>query len=210
MAFENKPVLTGLNLEIGQGERVVLHGPSGCGKTTVLRLIAGFLAPDHGSISVNGALASRGGRILLQPEKRDLGYVFQDLALWPHMTVHENVEFPLKVQGASAPARRERVTEILKKVELNESYDSYPTRLSGGQQQRVALARAVVSRPAVILMDEPLSNLDEQLQSTLTAQLLRLHAEFGFTLIYVTHNQKEKTRLATRSILLRDGITIES
>ncbi|MEQ1945964.1 MAG: ABC transporter ATP-binding protein [Bryobacteraceae bacterium] len=208
-AFESKPVLSAFNLKIDQGERVVLQGPSGCGKTTILRLIAGFLAPDQGSILIRGKIAASNARICIEPEKRGLGYVFQDLALWPHMTVFENIEFPLKAQSVSAAERRQRVAEMLGRVDLDGLGDSYPTRLSGGQQQRVALARALINRPTVILMDEPLSNLDEELQAALTDQILRLHTEFAFTLVYVTHSKEEKRRLATRSILLRGGGAVE-
>lgn len=204
-----RTVLRELNLTVRVGERIVLHGPSGCGKTTILRLIAGFLAPDAGSVSVNDLPASCDGRVLIPPEKRGLGFVFQDLALWPHMTVGENVEFPLKALKAPSPERKTRVAEALARVGLDGLSGSYPTRLSGGQQQRVALARAIVSRPKILLMDEPLANLDEELQSAMTDEILRLHRENGFALVYVTHSKEERRRLATRSIRIRGGAVDE-
>lgn len=201
----DRPVLQDFTLAVGRGERLVLHGPSGSGKTTILRLIAGFLAPDAGDISVGGVLASSGPRILVPPERRGLSFVFQDLALWPHMTVSENVDFPLKAMKIHRSERHARVEEVLAKVALDGFANSYPTRLSGGQQQRVALARAIVARPKIILMDEPMANLDEELQANLTDQILALQAELSFTLVYVTHSKEERRRLAGRSLPIGDG-----
>lgn len=203
-----RPVLRYFNLTVQAGERLVVYGPSGSGKTTVLRLIAGFLAPDEGSILLDGTVASADGRIVVPPEERGIGFVFQDLALWPHMSVFENVEFPLKVMKVSAPQRKQEVDEGLAMVGLEGFALSYPTNLSGGQQQRVALARALIARPKTILMDEPLANLDEELQVELIEQILRLHASLGFTLVYITHGKEERRRLATRSVLLRGGSAI--
>lgn len=204
----SRPVLRNFNLTVEAGERLVVYGPSGSGKTTVLRLIAGFLAPDEGSIFLDGTLASADGRIVVPPEERGIGFVFQDLALWPHMSVFENVEFPLRVMKVSAPQRKQEVDEGLAMVGLEGFALSYPTNLSGGQQQRVALARALIARPKTILMDEPLANLDEDLQIELIEQILRLHASLGFTLVYITHGKEERRRLATRSVLLRGGNAI--
>lgn len=197
-------VLQDFSLKVYQGERLVLYGPSGSGKTTILRLIAGFLAPDQGAVFLNGALASSAGRIVIPPERRGIGFVFQDLALWPHMTVFQNVEFPLKTQNVAEPERRRQVADALAKLELSGFADSYPTRLSGGQQQRVALARAIIGGPSLVLMDEPLASLDEDLQSAVTGQILRLHQELAFTLVYVTHSRQERQSLATRSVLIQD------
>lgn len=195
-----RSVLHRFSLSVEKGERLVICGPSGSGKSTVLRLIAGFLAPDEGAILVGGRLASHSRRILIPPEERDIGFVFQDLALWPHMTVSQNIEFPLAVRNVPQPERRRRVEEALASVGLSSFAASDPTTLSGGQQQRVAIARAVISRPRVVLMDEPLANLDEELQAVLQQQILALHARFAFTLVYVTHSRVERSLLGMRSI----------
>jgi len=167
-----------------------------------LRLIAGFIAPDQGNVSINGNLASSDGRILVLPEKRELGYVFQDLALWPHMTVFENVEFPLKAKSLSLDERRSRVADMMSLVQLDAFGRLYPSSLSGGEQQRVAIARALVARPAALLMDEPLSNLDDGLRKTLCDQILDLHEKLAFALVYVTHSQDEIRQLGGRTVLL--------
>ncbi|MBI2685548.1 MAG: ABC transporter ATP-binding protein [Acidobacteria bacterium] len=195
-------VLDGFDLTIRSGERVVLSGPSGCGKTTVLRLIAGLLAPDQGTVSLNGQLASRDGRILIPPERRAIGYVFQDLALWPHLTVLENVEFPLKARGVDQKARSSQVSEMLSLVQLQSFAQAYPSSLSGGEQQRVAIARALVARPSFVLMDEPLSNLDEDLRTSLGNCILDLHKRLAFALVYVTHNRDEILQFDGRTIWL--------
>lgn len=198
-------VLQDFNLKVDPGERVILHGPSGCGKTTILRLIAGFLAPDRGAISLSGQIASRDGRILLPPEERALGYVFQDLALWPHMTVEENIEFPLKGRRIARRERLDRVQEMLAMVQLEAFGKAYPSSLSGGEQQRVAIARALVAHPSAVLMDEPLSNLDEDLRTSLCDRILELHRRLGFALVYVTHGRDEIRRMEGRSVALGLG-----
>ena len=206
--YGDRTVIQDLSFQIQSGERVVIHGPSGCGKTTVLRLMAGFLAPDAGTIFIGGQEVAGRGRILSGPEDRKLGMVFQDLALWPHLTVRQNLDFALKAQGLSGPIRKKRITEMLARVRLAGTELVYPTRLSGGQQQRVAIARALVSQPLALLMDEPLSNLDDELKEELCSQLLNLHAQLGFTLVYVTHHKEEIRRMGTRAIPLRaaDGM----
>lgn len=201
----SRMVLQDFNLAIIQGERVVIHGPSGCGKTTILRLIAGFLSPDQGLISLNNQVASRDGQILLPPEQRSLGYVFQDLALWPHMTVFENIEFPLKAQGIAKPERSNRVGEMLALVQLASFGHAFPSSLSGGEQQRVAIARALIARPNAVLMDEPLSNLDDDLRISLCGSILDLQHQLGFALVYVTHSREEIRQLNGRTILLADS-----
>jgi ABC-type Fe3+/spermidine/putrescine transport system ATPase subunit len=195
-------VLDAFDLNVGAGERVVLSGPSGCGKTTILRLIAGFIAPDAGRVSLAGKVASQDGRILVPPERRALGYVFQDLALWPHMSVFENVEFPLKVQGLSSEERSHRVGAMLSMVQLDSLGKAYPSTLSGGEQQRVAIARALIARPAALLMDEPLSNLDDGLRKALCDRILALHQKLAFALVYVTHSRDEIRQLDARTVLL--------
>lgn len=203
--YGEQRVLWGLSFQIESGERVVIHGPSGCGKTTVLRLLAGFMAPDEGTILIGAQEVATNGRILIGPEHRRLGMVFQDLALWPHLTVSQNLDFALKAQGIAAEVRKQRIGEMLARVRLEGFEQSYPTRLSGGQQQRVAIARALVAQPLALLMDEPLSNLDDKLKDELCGQLLDLHAQLGFTLVYVTHSKEELRRIGNRAILLRDG-----
>lgn len=203
--YDDRAAVAGLSFRIEEGERVVVHGPSGCGKTTVLRLIAGFLAPDVGRVLVGGKLVACDGTILISPEHRNLGMVFQDLALWPHLTVAQNLDFALKAQRLTSEIRRQRITDMLARVQLNGSADVYPARLSGGQQQRVAIARALVAQPLAVLMDEPLSNLDDELRDELCGQILDLHAQLGFTLVYVTHSKEEMRRIGSRVIRLRDG-----
>lgn len=204
-AYASRIVLHDFSLIVERGERVAILGPSGCGKTTVLRLLAGFIAPDTGTIAIDGELVAAGGQILQEPERRHVGMVFQDLALWPHLTVEGNVEFGLRAQGIPKRERATRITEILNAVEMTAYRHTRPGQLSGGQQQRVALARALVLQPKALLMDEPLSNLDEELNKHLRQELLRLHAQLGFTLLYVTHDGAEATEIGTRIIRMRQG-----
>lgn len=203
--YGSRAVIDGVCFQIEKGERVVVHGPSGCGKTTALRLLAGFLAPDAGKVLVGGQEVAADGRVLVGPEHRHLGMVFQDLALWPHLTVAHNLEFGLKAQRLASEVRRQRITDMLARVHLAGSADAYPARLSGGQQQRVAIARALVTQPLAVLMDEPLSNLDDELRDELCGQILDLHAQLGFTLVYVTHSKEEMRRIGTRALRLREG-----
>ncbi|NOZ13189.1 MAG: ABC transporter ATP-binding protein [Acidobacteria bacterium] len=198
-------VLSDISMEINRGERIVILGPSGCGKTTILRLIAGFIAPDSGSISIGGHLAAAGKRIFLPPEKRNIGMVFQDLALWPHLTVRGNIEFPLKSGGVPKKKRSEKIEEILELVGMKGLGGRKPGELSGGQRQRVALARALAPEPAVLLMDEPLSGLDVELNTRIRKEILRLHEKLGFTLLYVTHDREEAFSIATRIVVISKG-----
>ena len=184
---------------------MVILGPSGCGKTTILRLIAGFLAPDVGRILLNGIEVSKNNKILVPPEKRDIGMVFQDLALWPHLSVYGNIAFGLKVRGVPKHERNRRVREILELVGLPGFERRKPSELSGGQQQRVALARALVLEPKVLLMDEPLSNLDLELNLRLRKEVVRLQEKLGFTLLYVTHDREEAFSIAQTVVVMRKG-----
>src|SRR5262249_43334363 len=193
------------SLKVEHGQRVAILGPSGCGKTTVLRLLAGFIAPDAGTISIDGQVVANDGKILQQPEQRHIGMVFQDLALWPHLTVAGNLEFGLKAKGISKSERGQRINEILGLVEMDSYRRVRPAQLSGGEQQRVALARALVLRPKALLMDEPLSNLDEELNQHLRQELVRLHDQLGFTLLYVTHDRAEASEIGTRIVRMRQG-----
>ncbi len=200
--FGTKEVLKGFNLSIKAGERIAILGPSGCGKTTILRSIAGLEVPDSGEIKINGQTASRDGIILIPPEKRNIGMVFQDLALWPHMTVRGNLDFVLRARGFDAKERKERISQMLSMVNLQGFENRKISQLSGGEQQRVALARALVYEPSVVLMDEPLSSLDEELKIKLMEQILSLHKTLNFTLVYVTHSHGEAKHLSTRIIHL--------
>ncbi|MBI3986293.1 MAG: ABC transporter ATP-binding protein [Lentisphaerae bacterium] len=191
-----------VSLEIRDGETFFLLGPSGCGKTTLLRIVAGFCAPDSGVVLFDGVdVTAR------PPHERRTGMVFQNYALWPHMTVEANVAFGLTVPGRQPPAeeRRRRVREALCKVRLVDQAERTPTQLSGGQQQRVALARALVINPDCLLLDEPLSNLDAKLRLDMRIEIRRLVKELGITTLYVTHDQKEALSMADRCAVLNGG-----
>jgi putative spermidine/putrescine transport system ATP-binding protein len=189
-----------VSLDVAEGEFLSLLGPSGCGKTTLLRMIAGFVEPARGEILVAGK-AMRG----VPPAARNLGLVFQNYSLWPHMTVAENVAFGLAGRGLARNERRARVEECLSLVQLEGMAGRYPKELSGGQQQRVALARALAYRPTLLLLDEPLSALDRKLRVELQSQLRRLQRELGVTTILVTHDQDEAIGLSNRIAVLRAG-----
>ncbi len=202
-AYDGRTVVDKISMSVQHGERVVLLGPSGCGKTTVLRLAAGLEVPDSGAIAIDGRLVAEGGRNLVEPEQRRIGMVFQDLALWPHMTVSQHLEFALRYGIRTDPAHRlARIRETLEMVRMADRAQARPGELSGGQQQRVALARALVAKPAVVLMDEPLSSLDPELNLHLRREIMKLHAELGFTLIYVTHSREEATDIGSRVIAI--------
>ncbi len=189
-----------LSLTIEPGELFFLLGPSGCGKTTLLRMIAGFIDPTSGQIQFDGKDVTHDA-----PNKRNTGMVFQSYALWPHMTVAQNVAFGLNVRKVANPERDKRVLDALAAVQMEAYADRKPTQLSGGQQQRVALARALVIKPDVLLLDEPLSNLDAKLRNDLRLQIRKVCKDSGITTVYVTHDQKEALSMADRVALLRDG-----
>ncbi len=199
-------VLDGVSLEVAEGEMLVLLGPSGCGKTTLLRCLVGLEQADEGKVRLDGKLVvDAEAGLFVPPERRGVGMVFQNYALWPHMTVAKNVEYPLKARGLGAAIAEGRVQQVLDIVQCGHLAHRYPPQLSGGQQQRVSLARALASRPSVMLLDEPLSNLDALLRVDLRAQLRLLHRQLGFTGIYVTHDQVEAMSLATRIVVMRAG-----
>lgn len=204
-SYKARSIVEDFSLKIGSGERLVILGPSGCGKTTVLRLLAGFIAPDAGRILIQEKVAAVNGKNLKEPEERNLGMVFQDLALWPHLSVKGNLEFSLKAKGLDREEREKRIGEVLRLVQMGRSIDTNVTELSGGEQQRIALARALVLNPKILLMDEPLSSLDFELNMQLRKEILRLQAEFEFTLVYVTHNLEEAFDLATRIVVMKQG-----
>ncbi|MEO6985022.1 MAG: ABC transporter ATP-binding protein [Paralcaligenes sp.] len=189
-----------LNLTVNQGEFVSLLGPSGCGKTTTLQMIAGFIEPTSGSIVLNGKDVSK-----VPANKRGLGLVFQNYALFPHMTAAENVSFGLEMQGIKKAERQARVAEALKLVSLGHLADRHPARMSGGQQQRIALARALVIRPSVLLLDEPLSNLDAKLREEMQLELRSIQRTVGTTTILVTHDQSEALALSDRIVVMNQG-----
>jgi iron(III) transport system ATP-binding protein len=193
-----------LSLEIADGQFVTLLGPSGCGKTTTLRLIAGFIAPDTGTIHADGRLLSSPGQVV-PPEERGMGMVFQNYAVWPHRTVFENVVFGLKLRRVAAAEARERVKRALALVNLTGLEDRLPGELSGGQQQRVALARSLVVEPGILLLDEPLSNLDAKLRERMRGELKELQRRTGITFVYVTHDQSEALALSDRIAVIHGG-----
>ncbi len=203
--------LHGVSLEVERGEFFTLLGPSGCGKTTTLRSVAGLETPDSGSISIGRqlAFADRPKRINLKPEQRDISMVFQSYAIWPHMTVRKNVEFPLAARRTPKALASTRANEALELVGLGAYADRPATQLSGGQQQRVALARAIVKEAAVLLLDEPLSNLDAQLRVQMRQEITSLQRRLGATTLYVTHDQEEALAMSDRIALMRDGRAIE-
>ena len=207
--FGARVAIDRLSLHIEKSERLVLFGPSGCGKTTVLRLLAGLEVPDKGEIRIDGRVVATAGKNLVPPEKRDLGMVFQDLALWPHMTAQQNLMFGLNARSVPKREAHVRVRELLERVGLDYRIDAKPHQLSGGEQQRVALARALVTRPSILLMDEPLSSLDDERKRAIASDLLGLQSQFGFTLIYVTHDRGEADMLASRICELSDGRVTE-
>ncbi len=204
--YRNRRVVDALSLVIESGERVVLFGPSGCGKSTMLLLIAGLVAPDSGDLRIDGKVVSSARKILVPPQARNVGMVFQDLALWPHMSVAENIAFGLRARRVPAAERDWRIRTIANLVGLGDYSKVKPGELSGGEQQRVALARALALEPRILLMDEPLSNLDHALARRLREEILRLHAELAFTLVYVTHSRDEAQEIGMRTIQLVSSV----
>lgn len=193
-----------VTFDIRDGELFFLLGPSGCGKTTVLRLIAGFYAPGAGDVLFDGQSVNN-----VPPNRRNTGMVFQNYALWPHMTVAENVAYGLDVRGVSRDEKQRRVRDALAIVRMSELADRSPTQLSGGQQQRVALARALVINPGILLLDEPLSNLDAKLRLETREEITRIHSETRQTMLYVTHDQKEALSMADRIGIMNAGRLVQ-
>jgi putative spermidine/putrescine transport system ATP-binding protein len=198
--FQNNVVVQDFNLQVEQGEFVSFLGPSGCGKTTTLNMIAGFLEPDGGDLFIKGQRMNG-----VPPYKRELGMVFQTYSLFPHMTVAENIAYGLKLRKVNKAEMNERVKRVLELVKLPNVADRYPKQLSGGQRQRIAIARALVIEPSLLLLDEPLSNLDAKLREELRDELKRLHQEIGVTTIFVTHDQEEALSLSDRIVVLNHG-----
>jgi iron(III) transport system ATP-binding protein len=197
-------VVSGVEFAIEEGEMFTLLGPSGCGKTTLLRLIAGFYAVDAGEIRFDERVVNE-----LPPHERGIGMVFQNYALWPHMTVFENAAYGLKLRKTPHAEITERIRAVLEKVKLGGLENRYPGQLSGGQQQRVALARALVLNPKILLLDEPLSNLDAKIRIQVRAEIRKLQKELGITTVYVTHDQEEALTLSDRIAVLNKGKVLQ-
>jgi multiple sugar transport system ATP-binding protein len=198
--YDQEVAVDDVGLTVERGELLVLLGPSGCGKTTTLRMIAGLETVTSGSVSIGGVDVSR-----TSPQKRDVAMVFQNYALYPHKTVRENVAFPLKKTDLSADERADRVVETARLLDIADLLDKRPAALSGGQRQRVAIGRAIAREPAVLLMDEPLSNLDAKLRVRTRSELRRLQQRLGITTVYVTHDQEEAMSIADRIAIMNDG-----
>ncbi|MHA5221386.1 ABC transporter ATP-binding protein [Dysosmobacter sp. Phy] len=204
--YGDNHVLRDINLTIEDGDFMTLLGPSGCGKTTTLRVVSGLERPQNGTMTIDGVeMINADDAYYAEPSKRGLNLVFQSYALWPHMTVYNNIAFGLKIQKMAKDEIDKRVMSALKMMRIEQYKDRYPTELSGGQQQRVAIARAVASSPKLLLLDEPLSNLDAKLRLDMRAELQRLHKELGTTIIYVTHDQVEALTMSTKIALFKEG-----
>ena len=208
-SFDGRIVLNAATVAIEDGERVVLTGSSGCGKTTLLRVIAGLEVPDAGTVCVAGRCVAQAGRNVIEPEARAIGMVFQDLALWPHMTAAEHLAFAIRYSHEALSEPADRVRRMLELVQLAGYADAKPHALSGGQQQRLALARTLAAEPRIVLMDEPLSSLDHDLKSHLQREILRLQALLRLTLIYVTHDREEAAVIGSRVLMMRAGAIVE-
>ncbi len=206
-SYSGIPAVRNLTLNIREGEFLTLLGPSGCGKTTTLRMIAGLEDADTGEIIVGDqTFFSLAKGLYVPPEKRDLGFIFQSYALWPHMTVRKNISLGLEEKKVDKEKIESTVKNALKKVQLEGLEERYPSELSGGQQQRVAVARMVAAEPQIFLMDEPLSNLDAMLRIGMRAELKHLHHELGATTVYVTHDQNEALTLSDRIVVMESGV----
>jgi len=205
--YKDNIVVNNFSINIKDGEFITFLGPSGCGKTTNLRMIAGFIKPTSGEIRIGNEIISNPEKnIYVPPEERQLGMVFQSYAIWPHMNVFGNISYPLKIRKVHKNVIKKKVEEILDLVKMRELIDRFPHELSGGQQQRVALARALIIKPEVLLLDEPLSNLDAKLREDMRIELKELQRETGVTIIFVTHDQMEAMVLSDRIVVMEKGV----
>ncbi|WP_088890064.1 ABC transporter ATP-binding protein [Leptolyngbya ohadii] len=202
--FNNSCAVDHIDLHVADGELIALLGPSGCGKTTTLRMLAGFMSPDEGRILAGDRVVSSPTRTI-PPEKRNMSMIFQSYAIWPHKTVFENVAFGLELRNVNRNQIRSQVSRALEIVHLSHLAHRYPSELSGGQQQRVALARAIVIEPEILLLDEPLSNLDASLRDEMRSEVRNLHDQLKLTTVYVTHDQDEALVLADRIVVMYEG-----
>ena len=208
--FDERSVIERVSLELREGQVMALLGPSGCGKTTLLRLIAGLETPDDGEIWIAGQKVAAKGRNTVPPRGRNIGFVFQDLALWPHLTVAGNLDFVLRSQGWQKRMRKDRIDEVFQMVQMLPHAHRYPSQLSGGEQQRVAIARALVARSQLLLLDEPLSNLDSDLKSILLEELSVLQRRLKLTTLYVTHDKLEAETFSDIVVKMKNGRIDES
>ncbi|NLD03697.1 MAG: ABC transporter ATP-binding protein [Clostridiales bacterium] len=208
-SFGDNTVLHDFSQVFADGEFVTLLGPSGCGKTTMLRMIAGFEKPTTGEIYVGETLVS-GDKTFLPPEKRNMGMVFQSYAVWPHMNVYDNVAYPLTIKRINKTDMKKKVEKVLSIVHLGQYAQRYPNQLSGGQQQRVALARALVAEPNLLLLDEPLSNLDAKLRESMRFEIKEIQQSLGIAVVYVTHDQTEAMAMSDRIFLINRGVVQQS
>lgn len=209
--YDKVHVLKDVNLIVEDGDFMTLLGPSGCGKTTTLRVVAGLEMPEKGQVIIDDQIVTNADEnYYLPPAQRGLNLVFQSYALWPHMTVFENVSFGLKVKKIPQKEIRSKVHDALERLQIEQFVDRYPAELSGGQQQRVAIARAIVSQPKLLLLDEPLSNLDAKLRVEMRAELKRLHQDLKTTIIYVTHDQVEALTLSTKIAVFFEGRLVQA
>ena len=210
-SFGRTQVVRNFSFEVNDGEFVAFLGPSGCGKTTCLRMIAGLEKNTKGEIKIGNRLVSKPEEnLFLPPEKRNVGMVFQSYAVWPHMDVFNNIAFPLKVSGCSVKEIKDRVSEVLEIVELDGLGQRMHNQLSGGQQQRVALARGLVAKPEVLLLDEPLSNLDAKLREKMRRDIREIQKKFKMTVVYVTHDQIEATEMSDRMLIMNEGKVVQA
>jgi ABC-type Fe3+/spermidine/putrescine transport system ATPase subunit len=198
-------VVNAVSLQVYAGESIVIVGPSGSGKTTLLRIIAGLETPDEGEVWLEGQCVSARRRIVVPPYQRGLGFVFQDLALWPHMTIAQHLEFVLRAGSAPRSERQTRIRDALTRTRIDVLAERYPHQLSGGEQQRGALARAIVTRPRLLLLDEPLSNLDPELRTMMRGELTRIRQELSLTVVHVTHDYHEAADAADRVVRMKAG-----
>ena len=205
--FGDSKAVDNFNIVIKDGQFVSLLGPSGCGKTTMLRMIAGFEKPTSGEIYIgNKLMSSNKQKVFIPPEKRNLGMVFQSYAVWPHMNVFDNVAYPLKIKKMKKDVIKEKVDNILQIVHLSQYADRYPNQLSGGQQQRIALGRALVAEPDLLLLDEPLSNLDAKLRESMRFEIKDIQKKLNMTVVYVTHDQAEAMAMSDVIIVINHGV----
>jgi ABC-type Fe3+/spermidine/putrescine transport system ATPase subunit len=208
--YKNAVAVDNVSLKIEPKESVVFAGMSGSGKTTLLRLIAGFEAPDSGEIQIRGQCASKPHKIIVPPNRRGIGMIFQDLALWPHLSVLENLEFGLKARGLKKTERKQKIEIISDLIKLNGHLSRYPQSLSGGEKQRVALARTLVLEPDIMLMDEPLSNLDTVLKDEFQNLITSLVKRLKLVLLYVTHDRDEALAVADRIAVMSEGSLVQT
>jgi iron(III) transport system ATP-binding protein len=209
LAYRGRAVLDGVSLRVDAGEVLALLGPSASGKTSLLRVLLGFAVPREGAVHVGDRVVSRDGRLLVPPEERGLAVVFQDLALWPHLTVEGNLGFGLAARGVPAALRAARISRMLERVGLSGSERRHPAELSGGQRQRVAIARALVTEPRAVLLDEPLAHVDVDLRRELLGLLAELFRERGTTAIQVTHDLREAAAVAHRFAVVEAGRIVQ-